>query len=346
MSGDHENELALSKFQDPNVWVSLRWIYIFSLSEAVQFQALALLFFRTPFPRVQKGLKNTARMSDIRYSHWPIPTHVGPAIGSELPHRKAMKARKKHWVDGIACWATRCSPEFGPNVHCLFGVLHRSSCSCLDTTTANICILFCLMCFQWRISGISECETCTGTKKPPRNSLWCNHDDTASWNPPDDGPQSGRGIGPLSKVPRQIWQLNSQLNWFNWHITMFNPFGPFNWRTPCSLGVPVWCRWRSSWPFPKVGWYSYQIVSCGCIPWTLLFFQPAWIKSLVNSVKIPCGIMTWDGLQILIGGSWIKELVSCSLIISQKNGGLTCHPDSWHLVVPWSRGCHCMIRPR
>ena len=183
-------------------------------------------------------------------------------------------------------------------------------------------------------------------KKPPRNSLWCNHDDTASWNPPDDGPQSGRGIGPLSKVPRQIWQLNSQLNWFNWHITMFNPFGPFNWRTPCSLGVPVWCRWRSSWPFPKVGWYSYQIVSCGCIPWTLLFFQPAWIKSLVNSVKIPCGIMTWDGLQILIGGSWIKELVSCSLIISQKNGGLTCHPDSWHLVVPWSRGCHCMIRPR
>ena len=124
---------SVSKFQDPNVWESLRWIYIFSLSEAVQFQALALLFFRTPFPRVQKGLKNTARMSDIRYSHWPIPTHVGPAIGSELPHRKAMKARKKHWVDGIACWATRCSPEFGPNVHCLFGVLHRSSCSCLDS---------------------------------------------------------------------------------------------------------------------------------------------------------------------------------------------------------------------
>jgi len=90
---------SVSKFQDPNVWVSLRWIYIFSLSEAVQFPALALLFFRTPFPRVQKGLKNTARMSDIRYftlTH-PHPCRTCHWVRIAAPESNESKKETLSW---------------------------------------------------------------------------------------------------------------------------------------------------------------------------------------------------------------------------------------------------------
>ena len=68
--------------------------------------------------------------------------------------------------------------------------------------------------------------------------------------------------------------------------------------------------------------------------WKSLF--PTYMNQInCNFVKFPQHHDLWLWWSYMwIDGSWIKELMSFSLFILQKGGGLRCHPDTRHLVVP------------
>lgn len=117
----------------------------------------------------------------------------------------------------------------------------------------------------------------------------------------------------------------------------FNEHLLFDSIHPCS-------QFYTSWTCTSVGSQpSYHPGSC--MRFSAWFLGSRWSRGRIQW-RTKLGVWETVGELVEMEQLNVDNWIQCrSLFISQKVANWEC-PDTWHLVMPWSRACHCMIRPR